>query len=132
MKRLPFLLLGLLLLLINLVVPVFLQELYITGVIDLTNRNYLLLGDLVGVPVGVAAVYLVYMRSKDAGKVSPLFWVWLFASMISVSCYYISLLIPNSLNAYFYYFSDLICLGIALYLSFVPSAPEQIMAKSSY
>ncbi len=131
MKRLTFLLLGLLLLFINLVVPVFLQELYVTGIIDLSNRNYLLLGDLVGVPVGVAAVYLVYMRSKDAGKVSPLFWVWLFASMISVSCYYISLSISNSLNAYFYYFSDLICLGIALYLTFVPSAPEQIMAKSS-
>jgi len=130
-KRLPFLLLGLLLLFINLVVPVFLQELYVAGVIDLSNRNILIIGDLVGVPVGVAAIYLVYMRSKDAGKVSPLFWVWLFASMISVSCYYVSLSVANPLNAYFYYVSDLICLGIGAYLTFLPSVPEQIMVKSS-
>ena len=131
MKRLPFLLFGLLLLIINLVVPVVLHELYVAGVIGLNDRNYLILGDLVGVPVGVAAIYVVYMRSKDAGKVSPLFWIWLFASMISVSCYYISLSIANPLNAYFYYVSDLVCIGIGVYLTFLPSAPKQIMIESS-
>ena len=131
MKRVPFLFLGLLLLFVNLVVPVFLQELYTAGVINLNDRNSFILGDLFGIPVGVAVIFLMYMRSKDAGKVYPLFWIWLFASIVSVSCYLISLSISNSSNSYFYFISDLICLGIGVYLTFVPSAPEEIMVKSS-
>lgn len=131
MKRLPFLSLGLLLLSINLIVPVFLQELYAAGVINFNDRNLFIIGDLLGIPVGAAVIYLVYMRSKDAGKVYPLFWIWLLASLVSVSCYLISLSISSSSNSYFYYISDLICLGIGIYLTFVPSAPEEIMVKSS-
>ena len=131
MKRLPFLFLGLLLLSINLVVPVFLQELYATGVINFNDRNLFIIGSLLGIPVGAAVIYVVYMRSKDAGKVSPLFWIWLLASLVSVSCYLISLTISSSSNSYFYYISDLICLGIGIYLTFVPSAPEEIMVKST-
>ena len=131
MKRLPFLFLGLLLLSINLVVPVFLQELYATGVINFNDRNLFIIGSLLGIPVGAAVIYVVYMRSKDAGKVSPLFWIWLLASLVSVSCYLISLSISSSSNSYFYYISDLICLGIGIYLTFVPSAPEGIMVTSS-
>jgi hypothetical protein len=130
-KRLPFLSLGLLLLSINLIVPVFLQELYAAGVINFNDRNLFIIGDLLGIPVGAAVIYLVYMRSKDAGKVYPLFWIWLLASLVSVSCYLISLSISSSSNSYFYYISDLICLGIGIYLTFVPSAPEEIMVKSS-
>lgn len=132
MKRLPFLFLGVLLLFINLVVPVFLQELSTAGVIFFNDRNTFILGSLLGVPVGVAAIYLVYIRSKDAGKVYPVFWIWLFASIVSVSCYFVSFLISHSLNSYFYYGSDLICLGIGIYLIFVPSAPEKIIVKSSF
>lgn len=131
MKRLPFLFLGLLLLFINLVVPVFLQELYAAGVTDFNDRNWFTLRSLLVIPVGVAVIYLVYMRSEDAGKVYPLFWIWLLASLVSVSCYFISLSIASSSNSYFYYISDLICLGIGIYLTFVPSAPEEIMVKSS-
>jgi hypothetical protein len=130
-KRLPFLSLGLLLLSINLIVPVFLQELYAAGVINFNDRNLFIIGDLLGIPVGAAVIYLVYMRSKDAGTVYPLFWIWLLASLVSVSCYLISLSISSSSNSYFYYISDLICLGIGIYLTFVPSAPEEIMVKSS-
>jgi hypothetical protein len=131
-KRLPFFFIGLLLLFINLVVPVFLQELSTAGVIFFNGRNTFILGGLLGIPVGVVAIYLVYMRSKDAGKVYPIFWIWLLASTVSVSCYFISFLISNSLNSYFYYGSDLICLGIGVYLTFVSSAPEEIMVKSSF
>ena len=131
MKRASFLFLGLLLLSINLVVPVFLQELYATGVINFNDRNLFIIGSLLGIPVGAAVIYVVYMRSKDAGKVSPLFWIWLLASLVSVSCYLISLSISSSSNSYFYYISDLICLGIGIYLTFVPSAPEGIMVTSS-
>jgi len=131
-KRLPFLFLGLLLLSINLVVPVFLQELSTAEVIFFNDRNTFILGSLLGIPVGVAAIYLVYMRSRDAGKVYPVFWIWLLASVVSVSCYFVSFLISNSLNSYFYYGSDLICLGIGVYLTFVPSAPEEAMVKSSF
>lgn len=130
MKRIPFFFFGLLLLFINLIVPVFLQELYVAGVVDFNDRNWFIFGDLLGIPVGVAVIYLVYMRSKDAGKVRPLFWIWLLASIVSVSCYFVSLSISHSLNSYFYYISDLICLGIGVYLTFVPSAPEEIMLKS--
>lgn len=132
MKRLPFLFLGVLLLFINLVVPVFLQELSTAGVIFFNDRNTFILGSLLGIPVGVAVLYLVYMRSKDAGKVYPVFWIWLFASIVSVSCYFVSFLISHSLNSYFYYGSDLICLGIGIYLIFVPSGQEKIMVKSSF
>lgn len=132
MKRLPFLFLGVLLLFINLVVPVFLQELSTAGVVFFNDRNTFILGSLLGIPVGVAVLYLVYMRSKDAGKVYPVFWIWLFASIVSVSCYFVSFLISHSLNSYFYYGSDLICLGIGIYLIFVPSAPEKIIVKSSF
>ncbi len=132
MKRLPFLFLGVLLLFINLVVPVFLQEFSTAGVIFFNDRNTFIFGSLLGIPVGVATIYLVYMRSKDAGKVYPVFWIWLFASIVSVSCYFVSFLISHSLNSYFYYGSDLICLGIGIYLIFVPSAPEEIMVKSSF
>ena len=131
MKRVPFLFLGLLLLVINLVVPVFLQDLNVAGVFDISARNSFIFGCLLGVPVGGAAIYLVYMRSKDAAKVYPLFWIWLFASFVSVSCYFVSLSISNSLNSYFYYISDMICLGIGVYLIFVPSAPEKSTGKSS-
>lgn len=132
MKRLPFLFLGVLLLFINLVVPVFLQELSTAGVVFFNDRNTFILGSLLGIPVGVAVLYLVYMRSKDAGKVYPVFWIWLFASIVSVSCYFVSFLISHSLNSYFYYGSDLICLGIGIYLIFVPSGQEKIMVKSSF
>ncbi len=131
MKRIPFLFLGLLLLSINLVVPVFLQELYAAGVINFNDRNLFIISGLLGIPVGAAVIYMVYMRSKDAGKVYPLFWIWLLASLVSVSCYLISLSISSSSNSYFYYISDLICLGIGIYLTFVPSAPEGIMVTSS-
>lgn len=129
MKRLPFLFLGLLLLFINLAVPVFLQELSNAGVLFFNDRNTFILGSLLVIPVGVAAICVVYMRSKDAGKVYPVFWIWLLASIVSVSCYFVSLYIYNSLNSYFYYGSDLICLSIGLYLAFVPSAPKEIMIK---
>lgn len=132
MKRLPYMFLGLLLLFINLVVPVFLQELSAAGFLFFNDRNTFILGSLLGIPVGVAAIYLVYMRSKDAGKVYPVFWIWLLASIVSVSCYFVSFLISNSTNSYFYYGSDLICLGIGVYLTFVPSAPEEIMVESSF
>lgn len=131
MKRVPFLFLGLLLLVINLVVPVFLQDLNVAGTADVSARNTLILFFLLGVPVGGAAIYLVYMRSKDAAKVYPLFWIWLFASFVSVSCYFVSLSISNPLNSYFYYVSDMICLGIGVYLIFVPSAPGKSTGKSS-
>ena len=131
MKRVPFLFLGLLLLVINLVVPVFLQDLNIAGTADVSARNYFILFFLLGVPVGGSAIYLVYMRSKDAAKVYPLFWIWLFASFVSVSCYFVSLSISNPLNSYFYYVSDMICLGIGVYLIFVPSAPGKSTGKLS-
>ena len=124
MKRLSFLLFGLLLLLVNLAVPVLLQELNITGLIHLNERNVFIVSGLLGIPVAVAAIYLVYMRSTDAGKVNPFFWIWLLASGISAGCYHVSFLSSHSLNAYVYYISDLICLGIGMYLVFVPSAPH--------
>ncbi len=132
MKRLSFLLFGLLLLFINLSVPVLLQELNIAGVTYINERNSFIISGLVGLFVGVAAVYLVYMRSRDAGRVYPFFWIWLVASIVSVSCYYVSLSISNPLNSYYYYISDLICLGIGVYLIFVPSAPEKSEVKSSF
>lgn len=132
MKRVPFLFLGLLLLFINLVVPVFLLEPSAAEGVFFNDRNTFILSSLLGISVGVAAIYLVYMRSKDAGKVYPVFLIWLFASIVSVSCYYISLFISNSTNSYFYYGSDLICLGIGVYLTFVPSAPEEFMVKSNF
>lgn len=132
MKRLSFLLFGLLLLFINLSVPVLLQELNIAGVTYINERNSFIISGLMGLFVGVAAVYLVYMRSRDAGRVYPFFWIWLVASIVSVSCYYVSLSISNPLNSYYYYISDLICLGIGVYLIFVPSAPEKSEVKSSF
>jgi len=130
LKRLPFLFFGLSLLAVNLAVPVLLQELNITEIIQFSEREVFNLSGLVGIPVGAAAICLVYMRSRDAGRVHPFFWIWLLASIISVGCYYLSFLSSSTLNVYFYSISDLVCLGIGVYLVFVPSLSQKSGVKT--
>ena len=124
MKRLPYLLFGLLLLTVNLIVPVFWHEFSISDSFKSSGGNSFIYDVILWIPVGIAAIYLVYMRSKDAGKVVPLFWIWLFASLVSISSYFVSLFISASSNSYFYYSADLVCLGIGVYLIFAPSVQK--------
>ena len=124
MKRLPYLFFGVLLLAVNLIVPVLLHESSVTDDNKLSNGSSFVFDFLLWIPVGIAAIYLVYMRSKDAGKVIPLFWIWFIASLVSISSYFVSLFISASSNSFFYYSADLICLGIGVYLVFAPSVPK--------